>query len=82
MRQVLIASLSTNCAMQEDGGVRKEIIQPGSGWEQPESGDKVRGGCPQLAPQPEGAVPQLSPVQIWLLQLSRCCAPLPCFLRS
>jgi hypothetical protein len=30
--------------LQEDGGLRKEIIQPGTGWEQPESGDKVRGG--------------------------------------
>lgn len=26
----------------EDGGVTKEIVKPGSGWEEPEKGDKVR----------------------------------------
>ncbi|PRW33606.1 peptidyl-prolyl cis-trans isomerase FKBP62-like isoform A [Chlorella sorokiniana] len=26
----------------EDGGVVKEIVKPGTGWEEPESGDKVR----------------------------------------
>ncbi|KAL4419972.1 hypothetical protein ABPG75_007070 [Micractinium tetrahymenae] len=26
----------------EDGGVTKEIVKPGTGWEEPETGDKVR----------------------------------------
>ena len=31
------------CAVQEDGGVVKEIVKPGTGWEEPEKGDKVQG---------------------------------------
>lgn len=25
--------------------MKKEIVKPGSGWEEPETGDKVRGAC-------------------------------------
>jgi hypothetical protein len=39
-------TLSSTRAPQEDGGVFKEILTPGSGWETPEKGDKVSGAPP------------------------------------
>jgi hypothetical protein len=36
----------TCACLQEDGGVTKEIIVPGTGWEEPEAGDSVRGAVP------------------------------------
>lgn len=33
---------------QGDGGVKKTVITPGTGWESPEAGDEVFGACPSL----------------------------------